>query len=54
VERGGCVFLVCKMQPSEASCAKRALLQSLNQMREIVMDSDSDEMQYNTSGTEDE
>jgi len=42
------------MQPSEASCAKRARLLSLNQIREIVMDSDSDEAQYNTSGTEDE
>jgi len=42
------------MQRSESSCAKRACLLSLNQIREIVMDSDSDKVQYNTSGTEDE
>ena len=54
MEGGGCVFLVCKMQRSQSKCAKRACLLSLNQIREIVMDSDSDEAQYNTSGTEDE
>ena len=54
MEAGGCVFLVCKMQRSERLCAKRARLLSLNQIREIVMDSDSDEAQYNASGTEDE
>jgi len=54
VEGGGCVCLVCKMQRSESSCAKRARLLSLNQICEIVMDSDSDEAQCNTSGTEDE
>ena len=42
------------MQRSERSCAKRARLLSLNQIREIVMDSDSDEVQYDTSGMEDE
>ena len=41
------------MQHSKSSCAKRARLLSLNQIREIVMDSDSDESQYNTSGMED-
>ena len=39
------------MQRGERSCAKRARLLSLNQKREIVMDSDSDEAQYNASGT---
>ena len=48
------VFLVCKMQCSERLCAKRAHLLSLNQIREIVVDSDSDEVQYNASGMEDE
>ena len=42
------------MQRSESSCSKRARMLSLNQIREIVMDSDSDEVQYNSSGTEDE
>ena len=42
------------MQHSKSSCAKRARLLSVNQIREFVMDSDSDEAQYNTSGTEDE
>ena len=42
------------MQRSLSSCAKRARLLSVNQIREFVMDSDSDEAQYNTSGTEDE
>ena len=42
------------MQHSESSCAKWARLLSLNQIREFVMDSDSDKAQYNTSGTEDE
>ena len=56
MEGGGCVFLVCKMQMqrSEPSCAKRARLLSLNQILEIVMDSNSDEAQYNTSDMEDE
>ena len=48
------VFLVCKMQCSERLFAKWARLLSLNQIREIVMDSDSDEAQYNASGMEDE
>ena len=47
-------MFVCKMQRSLSSCAKRARLLSVNQIREFVMDSDSDEAQYNTSGTEDE
>jgi hypothetical protein len=42
------------MQCGEALCAKQAHLLSLNQIREIVMDSDSDEVQYYTSDTEDE
>ena len=42
------------MQHSECLCAKRAHLLSLNQIHETVMDSDSDEAQYNASGTEDE
>ena len=56
MEAGGCVFLVCKMQMqrSEHSCAKRAHLLSLNQIREIIMDSDSNKVQYNASGMEDE
>jgi hypothetical protein len=41
------------MQRSKCSSAKRARL-SLNQIREIVMDSNSDEAQYNVSGTEDQ
>ena len=43
-----------QMQCSERSCVKRARLLSLNQIRETFMDSDSDETQYNASGTEDE
>ena len=54
MEAGGCVFLVCKMQRSEHSCAKQARMLSLNQIREIVTDSDSNEAQYNASGMEDE
>ena len=54
MEAGSCVFLVCKMQRSERSCAKRAHLLSLNQIHEIVMDSDSDKAQYSASGTGDE
>jgi len=42
------------MERSESSCAKWARQLSLNQIREIVMDSDSDEEQYDASGTEDE
>ena len=42
------------MERSEFSCAKRARQLSLNQIREFVMDFDSDEEQYDTSGTEDE
>jgi len=42
------------MEHSESSCAKRARHLSRNQIREIIMDSDSDEEQYDTSGTEDE
>jgi hypothetical protein len=42
------------MQCGEASCAKRARMLFLNQISEIVMDSDSDEVEYNTSDTEDE
>jgi hypothetical protein len=38
---------------AKSSSAKRARL-SRNQIREIVMDSDSDETQYNVSGTVDE
>ena len=53
MEGGGCV-LVCKMQHSERLCAKWARLLSLNQIREIVMDSDREEAQYNASGPEDE
>jgi hypothetical protein len=41
------------MPRGKSLCAKRARLLSLNQIREI-MDSDSDESQYNSSGTEDE
>ena len=40
------------MERSEFSCAKRACQLSRNQICEIVMDSDSDEEQYHTSGTE--
>ena len=54
MEDGGCVFFVCKMQHGEALCAKWARLLSLNQICETVMDSDSNEAQYNTSATEDE
>ena len=56
MEAGGYVFLVCKMQMqrSECSCAKRAHLLSLNKIREIIMDSDSNKVQYNASGMEDE
>ena len=54
MEGVGCVSLVCKMQRGQSKCAKRARLLSLNQIREIVMDSNSDEAQYNTSGMEDE
>ena len=56
MEADGCVFLVCKMQMqhSERLCAKKARLLSLNQICEIVMDSNSDKEQYNASGTEDE
>jgi hypothetical protein len=36
------------------SCAKRARQLSRNQIHEIVMDSDSDEEKYDTSGTNDE
>ena len=42
------------MQRSEAPCAKRVRLLTLNQIHGIVTDSDSDEAQYNTSGMEDE
>jgi hypothetical protein len=42
------------MQRGESSRAKRARLLSLNQIREIVMNSDSDKSQYNSSSTEDE
>ena len=42
------------MERSEFSCANRARQLSLNQIREFVMDSDNDEEQYDTSGTEDE
>jgi hypothetical protein len=42
------------MERSEFSCAKRARQLSLKQIREFVMDSDRDEEQYDTSGTEDE
>ena len=42
------------MESSDSSCAKRARQLSLNQIREIVMDSDSDEEQYDISGMEDE
>ena len=42
------------MQRGETLRAKRARLLSLNQIREIVMDSDSDESQNNASSTEDE
>jgi len=42
------------MERSESSCAKRARQLSLNKIREIIMDSESDEEQYDTSGTEDE
>jgi hypothetical protein len=54
VKDGGCVFLVRKMQRSKSSCAKRARLMSQNQIREMVLDSDSDEVQCDTLGTEDE
>ena len=51
---GGCVFLVCKMQRGEVLCAKWTHLLSLNQIRETVMDSGSNETEYITSGMEDE
>jgi hypothetical protein len=37
-------LFVCKMQGSEYSCAKWARLLSLNQLREIVMDCNTDEV----------
>jgi hypothetical protein len=42
------------MQCSGVSCAKRARVLSGNEIREIVMDSDSDEDKYYDSATEDE
>jgi len=42
------------MQRGDVSRAKRACLLSQNQIREIVMDSDSDKEKYYVSDTEDE
>ena len=42
------------MQRGDVSCAKRARMLSGNEIREIVMDSDSDEDKYYDSATEDE
>ena len=42
------------MQHGKASCAKQARLLFLNQICEIIMDSNSGDVQYNTSGMEDE
>ena len=42
------------MERGEASRAERARLLSPNQIREIVMDSDRDEAEYNVSSTKDE
>jgi len=42
------------MQRGDVSCAKRAHMLSGNEIREIVMDSDSDEDKYYDSATEDE
>jgi hypothetical protein len=43
-------LFVFKMERSLSSCAKWARMLSVNQIREFVMDSDSDEAPYNTSG----
>jgi len=42
------------MQRGDVSCAKRSHVLSGNEIREIVMDSDSDEDKYYDSATEDE
>ena len=42
------------MQRGDVSCAKRACMLSGNEIREIVMDSDSDEDKYYDLATEDE
>jgi hypothetical protein len=49
-----CNCFVCKMQCDEASPAKRPRLLPVNQVRENVMVSDSDDAENNTSDTEDE
>lgn len=41
-----CIYLGCKMEHVGASHVKRACLLSLNQIFEIVTDSDSDEVEY--------
>ena len=43
-----------KMQRSDVSCSKRAGMLPGNEIREILMDSDSDEDKYYDSATEDE
>jgi len=53
-EQFACNCFVCKMQHDEASPAKRPRLLPVNQVRENVMFSDSDESANNTSDTEDE
>src|SRR5215471_7434858 len=42
------------MKRSGSLCSKRAGMLSRNKIRELIMDSDSDEAPYNSSGTEDE
>jgi hypothetical protein len=42
------------MQRGDVSCAKRPRMLSGNEIRKIVMDSDSDENKYYDSATEDE
>ena len=50
-----CAEVLFKMQRGDVSCAKRARALSINEIREIVMDSDGYEDKYYASeGSEDE
>ena len=50
-----CAEVLFKMQGGDVSCAKRTRMLSRNEIREIVMDSDSDEDKYYaTEGSEGE
>jgi hypothetical protein len=51
LEGGGYIFVRCKMQRGEAAHIKRARVLCPNEIREIIMDSDSDVAGYNTSST---